>query len=91
MTELTTKRTELMQAVEKAKNYDYQALYDRWPTMSPVDVIAECKEVLEIYDTLQEAPTSLGMDGFSDGFMGAMLFLETFCMRYLVDIFFNAQ
>lgn len=86
MTELTVSEAELLQVVEKAKNYDYQALYDRWPSMTPVDVIAECREVLRIYDTLQEAPTSLGMDGFMD----AMLFLEMFCMRYLVDIFFNA-
>lgn len=91
MTGLITSKAELLQALEKAKNYDYQALYDRWPSMTPVDVIAECREVLRIYDTLQEAPTSLGMDGFSNGFMDAMLFLETFCMRYLVDIFFNGQ
>lgn len=91
MTGLITSKAELLQAVEKAKNYDYQALYDRWPSMMPVDVIAECREVLRIYDMLQEAPTSFGMDGFSDGFMDAMLFLETFCMRYLVDIFFNGH
>ena len=60
--------------------------------MSPVEVIAECKEVLRIYDILQQTPEPLGLDGLnSDGFMGAMLFLETFCMRYLVDIFFNVQ
>ena len=91
MAELTVSKAELLQAVEKAKNYDYQALYDRWPSMMPVDVIAECREVLRIYDMLQEAPVSLAMDGFSDDFMGAMVFLESFCMRYLVDIFFNVH
>lgn len=91
MAELTVSKAELLQAVEKAKNYDYQALYDRWPSMTPVEVIAECREVLKIYDMLQEAPVSLAMDGFSDDFMGAMVFLESFCMRYLVDIFFNVH
>lgn len=82
---------EMCQAAEKAQNYDYQSLYDRWPTMSPVDVIAECKEVLSIYDTLQQTPEPLGLDSLNiDGFMQSMLFLESFCMRYLVDIFFNA-
>lgn len=83
---------EMLQAAEKAQNYDYQALYDRWPTMSPVEVIAECKEVLSIYDTLQQTPQPLGLDAIgSDDFANAMLFLEAFCMRYLVDIFFNGQ
>ena len=81
---------EMRQAAEKAQNYNYQALYDRWPTMSPVEVIAECKEVLRIHDILQQTPEPLGLDSLnSDGFMDAMLFLEAFCMRYLVDIFFN--
>lgn len=83
---------EILQAAEKAQGYDFQALYDRWPTMSPVEVIAECKEVLRIYDTLQQTPEPLGLDSLnSDGFMESMLFLESFCMRYLVDIFFNGQ
>lgn len=91
-TDTTEKYTaEILQAVEKAQAYDYQALYDRWPTMSPVEIIEECKEILEIYDTLQQAPEPLGLDGLnSDGFMQSMLFLESFCMRYLVDIFFEA-
>lgn len=79
-----------IQAAYKARNYDYQALYDRWPSMTPVDVIAECREVLQIHDTLQQAPESLALDALgSDGFSNALLFLESFCMRYLVDIFFN--
>lgn len=83
---------EMFQAAEKAQNYDYQALFDRWPTMSPVEVMAECKEVLSIYDTLQQTPEPLGLDSLcSDGFSNALLFLESFCMRYLVDIFFNGQ
>ncbi len=83
---------EMLQAAEKAQNYDYQALYDRWPTMSPVEVIAECKEVLSIYDTLQQTPEPLGLDAIgSDDFANAVLFLEAFCMRYLVDVFFNGQ
>lgn len=84
--------TEMVQAAQKAHDYDFKALYDRWPTMSPVEVIAECKEVLRIYDTLQQTPEPLGLDSLnSDGFMESMLFLEAFCMRYLVDIFFNGQ
>lgn len=87
-----TATIEMIQAAEKAQNYDYQALYDRWPSMTPVEVIAECKEVLRIHDVLQQTPEPLGLDALnSDGFMGAMLFLESFCMRYLVDIFFNGQ
>jgi len=83
---------ELCQAVEKAQDYDFQALYDRWPAMSPVEVIAECREVLEIYDTLQKSPESVALDALGcDGFMQSMLFLESFCMRYLVDIFFSGQ
>lgn len=92
MTELTGKKItlEMCQAAEKAQNYDYKALYNRWPAMSPVDVISECKEVLRIHDILQEAPEPLGLAYLNcDGFMESMLFLETFCMRYLVDIFFN--
>lgn len=82
--------TEMLQAVNQAQGYDFQALYDRWPTMSPVDVLAECREVLRIYDILQQTPEPLGLAGLnSGGFMDAMLFLETFCMRYLVDIFFG--
>lgn len=95
MTGLVVKESEfnekVHQAAYKARNYDYQALFDRWPSMTPVDVIAECREVLQIYDTLQQAPESLAMDALgSDGFSNVLLFLESFCMRYLVDIFFNA-
>ena len=36
---------EMLQAAEKAQAYDLQALYDRWSTMSPVEIIAECREV----------------------------------------------
>lgn len=83
---------EMLQAAEKAQTYDFQSLYDRWPTMTPVEVISECKEVLRTYDVLQQTPEPLGLDSLnSNGFMDAMLFLETFCMRYLVDIFFNSQ
>lgn len=83
---------EMVQAVEKAQNYDYNALYERWPTMSPVEVIAECKEVLGIYDILQQAPEPLGLGCLNiDGFMESMQFLENFCMRYLVDIFFDGN
>ncbi len=96
MTELTVEKkeitAEMRQAAEKAQNYDFQALCDRWPAMSPIDAITECKEVLRIYDILQQTPDLLGLDGLnSDDFMDAMLFLELFCMRYLVDIFFNIQ
>lgn len=81
---------DMVEAVEQAKGYDYQALLDRWDEMSPVEVIGECKEVLRIYDILQQTPEPLGLDGISaDGFSNALLFLESFCMRYLVDIFFN--
>lgn len=83
---------DMLQAAEKAQNYDFKALYDRWEIMTPVEVIAECKEVLGIYDILQQTPEPLGLDSLnSDGFMESMLFLESFCMRYLVDIFFNGQ
>lgn len=83
---------EMIQAAEKAQNYSYQSLYDRFPHMSPVEVIAECREVLRIYDILQQAPEPLGLDAISsNGFGESMLFLESFCMRYLVDIFFNGQ
>lgn len=83
---------EMLQAAQKAQTYNFQALYDRWPTMSPVEAISECKEVLRIYDVLQQTPEPLGMDSLSsDGFMDALVFLETFCMHYLVDIFFNGQ
>lgn len=82
---------EMLLAVRKAQAYDYDDLYNRWETMTPIDIISECKEVLKIYDTLQKAPGLLGMDGLdSDGFMLSMVFLQSFCMRYLVDIFFNA-
>ncbi|MDE6492158.1 MAG: hypothetical protein K2L37_03305 [Lactobacillus sp.] len=84
--------SEMRKAAERAQNYDCKALYDRWPSMTPVEVIAECKEVLRIHDVLQQTPEPLGLDALnSDGFMDAMLFLESFCMRYLVDIFFNGQ
>lgn len=83
---------DMLQAAEKAQNYDFKALYDRWEVMSPVEVIAECREVLRIHDILQQTPEPLGLDSLNcDGFMDAMLFLESFCMRYLVDIFFNGQ
>lgn len=89
-TVLQTSTDEQIQAAEKARDYDLKALFDRWPSMSPVDVIAECREVLQIYDTLQQAPKSLALGSLdSDGFANALLFLESFCMRYLVDIFFN--
>lgn len=81
---------EMAEAAEQAKGYDYQALLDRWAFMTPVDVIGECKEVLRIHDILQQTPEPLGLDCISaDGFSNALLFLESFCMRYLVDIFFN--
>lgn len=95
MTESTVKELnvtpKMLWAVKKAQDYDYGSLYDRWETMTPIEIITECKEVLEIYDTLQQTPEPLGLAGLdSDDFMRSMVFLESFCMRYLVDIFFNA-
>lgn len=82
---------EMLLAVRKAQYYDYESLCDRWETMTLVEIVSECKEVLEIYDTLQQAPELLGLDGLdSDGFMRSMLFLQSFCMRYMADTFFNA-
>lgn len=80
---------EMIQAAEKAQNYDYVALYDHFPSMLPVDVILKCKEIMEINDTLEQLPRPMAFYSLnSDGFTQSIEFLQSFCMEYLVNIFF---
>lgn len=79
----------VVQAMEKASKYDFQALKRSFPSMSIIQIVQEIKEVIQAYAVLQQQPERVFMDCVRDDFSDALLFLGDFAMDYLTHIFFN--